>query len=131
MRPDKIKELTLRADILAVAELMETTASEGKEFTEDSVHFVVAALRQIAASVGMLEEVSEGLRRRLSAADARIEALTIPDYLKSTRDNIAIREGRAAGKVIDLRDFFEREQRLDQRLDDVSGESNKFTGETA
>lgn len=131
MQPDIQKQSSLRADIVAVADLMEQTVAEGKEFTADGVHFVVAALRHTAASVGMLEEVSESLRRRLSAADARIEALTIPDYLKETHMNIAIREGCAAGKVIDLRDVFEHELRVDSSVADVSGESNKFTGETA
>ncbi len=131
MQPEPAHALTLSADIIAVADLMEMTVLEGKEFTEDGVRFVVGALRQIAANAGMFEKTQQSTERRLIAAHARIEALTIPDYLKSTRDNIAIREGRAAGKVIDLRDFFEREQRLDSSLDDASGESNKFTGETA
>ena len=73
------------------------------------MRFIVTTLRQLATNASIYELALASRERRLAAAAARIEALTIPDYLKETRENIAIREGRAAGKVIDLRTVFARE----------------------
>ena len=131
MEPDHQIKSTLRADIVAVADLMEQTVTEGKEFTTDGVTFVVGALRQIATNAGILEMAQESTHRRLVAVEARIEALTIPDYLKQTRINIAIREGRAAGKVIDLREVFAREQDIIETQAGGLSDATEFAGESA
>lgn len=100
----------LRADIVAVADLLDATAESQRALTTEGLRFVAASLRQLAMNAGAIEASLAFAQRRLVTADARIEALTIPDYLRATRDNIAIREGRAAGVVVDLRDVFARER---------------------
>jgi len=101
----------LRADIAAVADLLDHTADKQQALPADGLRFVAASLRQLATNAGAIEASLAFAQRRLVTADARIEALTIPDYLRRTREEIAIREGRAAGVVVDLRDVFAREDR--------------------
>lgn len=132
MQPDLAQEPTLRADIMAVADLIETMADKKREFTPDGLRFIVSTLHQLATNASILELAHMSGHRRLAAANARIAALTIPDYLKQTRMNIAIREGRAAGKVIDLREVFIREQsETTVQADHQIGDAEECAGETA
>ena len=131
MQPDAIKEPTLRADIVAVADLIEATLDSDREFSPEGMRFIVTTLRQLAANAGLCELALASRERRLAAAAARIEALTIPDYLKETRVNIAVREGRAAGVVIDLRAVFAREQDKAAGLRDATSRAAEFAGESA
>ena len=132
MQPDLAQEPTLRADIMAVADLIELMVDKEREFTPDGLRFIASTLHQLATNASILELAHSSAHRRLTAANARIAALTIPDYLKQTRMNIAIREGRAAGTIIDLREVFIREQSdTTARAEHVIGEAEEFTGETA
>lgn len=68
---------------------------------------MAGVMRMFAYEARTLEADLESTARKLLAADCRIEALTVPDYLSATRHNIAVREGVASGKVVDLRDAFD------------------------
>jgi len=71
---------------------------------------MAGVMRMFALEARTLEADLDSVSRGLMAAECRIEALTIPDYLTKTRHNIAVREGVASGKIIDLREAFDDER---------------------
>jgi hypothetical protein len=110
-----MREPHLSADISAVAELMRHCALQGRDMTPEGCNFIAGALDQLAVEARTLEaDVAHEENLRV-AADARIEALTTPDHLHAVEINIAIVEGRLAGKVIDLRTVFERERAISSK----------------
>lgn len=79
--------------------------------------------RILAIEARTLEEEKLLLEMRLTAADCRIEALTVPDYLATTRINLAIRDGVEDGSVIDLRAIFRDEQDFNHTRHSPNGEA--------
>lgn len=104
-----MREPHLSADIGAVAEMMRHCALEGRDMTPEGCSFVAGALDQLAFEARTLEAGYEREETWRKAADARVEALTTPDYVARALCEIAIAEGRRAGVVIDLRPYLTRE----------------------
>lgn len=96
-------------DLIALSSLLRETAVMGKTYDEAGLTFLADAIDRIAGNAKTIESELRAKTNHLCATEARIEALTIPDYLRQTQINIAIREGRNAGVVVDLRDVFARE----------------------
>lgn len=104
-----MREPHLSADIMTIADYVRRRALQRCPLTPDACSFVAGALDQLVIDARTLEaELAHQETLRL-AADARIDALTTPDYVAKTRQEIAIKEGRRAGVVVDLRPFFDRE----------------------
>jgi hypothetical protein len=110
-----MREPHLSADIAAVADMMRHCALQGRDMTPDGCSFVAGALDQLAFEARTLEVDYEREEKWRQAADARIQALTTPDHLHAVQINMAIVEGRIAGKVVDLRTVFERERAASPR----------------
>ena len=104
-------ERLLSHDVFACAEYLRMIAEKGQALPPAASTFVAKSLFELSGLVRSLENDLRSTQNHLMAADARIEALTIPDYLAQTQRNTAILEGRIAGVVVDLRDVFERERR--------------------
>lgn len=104
-----MREPHLSADIMTIADYVRRRALQRCPLTPDACSLVAGALDQLVIDARTLEaELAHQETLRL-AADARIDALTTPDYVAKTRQEIAIKEGRRAGVVIDLRPFLDRE----------------------
>jgi hypothetical protein len=104
-----MREPHLSADLSAVADFVRRRALQRCPLTPDACSFVAGALDQLVIEARMLETDLAHQETLRLAADARIDALTTPDYVAKARSEIAIAEARRNGVVIDLRAFFERE----------------------
>jgi hypothetical protein len=82
------------------------------------MHIVITAFEMFSIEAKALEDEKQLLESRLLAADCRIEALTIPDFLSNHLRDAAIREGARAGVVIDLRGVFADEQEFNRAQND-------------
>jgi len=111
---DAISAPLLSEELTRFANELEFGGLDHFEWTPEGIAVMAtmlsASIRMFAIQARTLEEEAALAQSRLAAADCRIEALTIPDYVGRTRHNIAIREGVADGKVIDLRAILADEQ---------------------
>jgi hypothetical protein len=82
----------------------------GGSLTVANARLIGRILLKIDATVGELEADNQRLRINLAAADARIAALTTPDFVASVAGKIALLEGVRAGVVVDFTEVFRREQ---------------------
>ncbi|HEY8136226.1 MAG TPA: hypothetical protein VIF61_00200 [Methylocystis sp.] len=90
----------------------------GDALTPAGVEIIITAFQMFAIEARSLEDEILLLESRLLAADCRIEALTIPDFLAGHLREAAIRDGMRAGKVVDLREVFHDEQEFNRSKDE-------------
>ncbi|WP_457798131.1 hypothetical protein [Methylocystis sp. S23] len=100
----------LSEDLKIFATMIDERYANGETLSDESFAIIVTAFRMFSVEARSLEDELLLLQSRLNAADCRIEALTIPDYLGDHLREAAIRDGERAGRVVDLRAIFRDEQ---------------------
>lgn len=105
---------SLSADLKTFAQCIREEAVKGEPL---SFNAVITAFEMFAIEAKVLEDEKTLLETRLIAADCRIEALTIPDFLAAHLREAAIEEGKRAGKIVDLRSIFLDEQEFNRSND--------------
>lgn len=113
----QIPDPCLSADLKAFAQCISEHAAAGEEFSAEGVQIVIKAFEMFAIEAKTLEDEKALLETRLLAADCRIEALTIPDFLSAHQREAAIDEGKRAGTIVDLRAIFLDEQEFNRSND--------------
>ncbi len=104
-----MRESQLSADLAAVAEMMRRPRPDGHGMSPAGCNFIAETLDQLVVNARALEDECAREKTWRIAADARVAALTTPDHLRAVETNLAIVEGRRAGKIIDLRPVLQRE----------------------
>lgn len=107
----------LSADLKAFAQCIREDVVVGEPLTPLRFNMIVTAFEMFAIEARALEDENSLFETRLLAADCRIEALTIPDFLSAHLREAAIDEGKRAGKIIDLRAIFLDEQEFNRSND--------------